>query len=269
MKRIFYTLIALFVTIVASAQERTIKVYEYDDKGNLISTPVFKSAKKVKVVFEENVLSVSGTTDGHDWVDLGLPSGILWATCNVGASKPEEYGDYFAWGEIEPKGQYDEYKWDTYKWCDGSATTITKYSDEVDNKKELDSEDDAATVKWGDNWCMPTIMQWDELLNPSNTEVEWTIVNGVSGQKVTSKKNGNILFLPATGYRHYRALDYVGSEGYYWSRDFRSEGGDSYAWQINFSSDAPVVTSDVPVSSYISSRHRYNGQSVRPVLVKK
>ena len=97
MKRIYFTLIALMATLVVSAQ--TIEVYEYNTDGSLKSVPAYTSTKKVKVIFKEIV---------HEYVDLGLPSGTLWATCNVGADKPEDFGDYFAWGETTPKDAYDE-----------------------------------------------------------------------------------------------------------------------------------------------------------------
>ncbi len=116
----------------------------------------------------------SGTIDGRDYVDLGLPSGTLWATCNVGASKPEEYGDYFAWGETTPKSTY---YWSTYKWCKGSETTMTKYCTRsdygyngfTDNLTELQPEDDAATANWGSVWKMPSYAQFSELFNSSYT----------------------------------------------------------------------------------------------------
>ena len=106
--------------------------------------------------------------DLHEWVDLGLPSGTLWATCNVGASNPEELGSYFAWGETATK---DFYEWSTYKWCNGSETTMTKYCTNsdygndgfVDNKTELDFEDDAAYVNWGPSWRIPSYEQFEEL----------------------------------------------------------------------------------------------------------
>ena len=113
-------------------------------------------------------VTVTQPIDNHEWVDLGLPSGTLWATCNVGANTPEEYGDYFAWGETEPK---DYYGWNTYKWCNGSRYTLTKYCTDssygyngfVDNKAELDPEDDAAYVNWGSSWRIPTTEQQCEL----------------------------------------------------------------------------------------------------------
>jgi len=153
----------------------------------------------------------------HDYVDLGLPSGTLWATCNVGATCPEDYGDYFAWGETEPKDNYD---WSTYKWCNGSSTTITKYCvysnyGTVDGKRELELEDDAAYVNWGSVWRLPSKEQIHELRDRGSWT--WTTRNGVEGQLVTGP-NGNTLFFPATGYRWKNSLDEVGSLGRYWSR---------------------------------------------------
>ena len=139
--------------------------------------------------------------DDHEWVDLGLPSGTLWATCNVGANAPEEFGDYFAWGETAPKDYYD---WDNYKWCNGNDSTLTKYCNDstygyngfVDNKVELDPEDDAAYVNWGPSWRMPTLNQTQELWQDCTWQ--WTQVNGVNGRLVTGP-NGNTLFMPAAG----------------------------------------------------------------------
>ena len=157
----------------------------------------------------------------HDYVDLGLPSGTLWATMNVGANSPEEYGDYFAWGETTPKSVYN---WSTYKWCNGSNDTMTKYCTNssygyngfVDNKTELDPEDDAAYVNWGSQWRMPSREQFQELIN--NCTSEWTTRNGVNGRLFTSKHNGASLFLPADGSREGNELSYAGSAGGYWSR---------------------------------------------------
>lgn len=158
--------------------------------------------------------------DEHEWVDLGLPSHTLWATCNVGASTPEEFGDYFAWGETAPK---DYYHWSTYKWCNGRYTTITKYCGNslygyngfVDNKTELEHEDDAAYINWGPSWCMPSMEQTRELCD--NCTWQWTQRNGVNGQLVTGP-NGNTIFLPATGGIWQELLNGEGTWGYYWSR---------------------------------------------------
>ena len=148
----------------------------------------------------------------NDWVDLGLPSGTLWATCNVGANSPEEYGDYFAWGETEPKV---DYSWSNYKWCNGSDNTLTKYCTSisfgyngfVDNKTELGPEDDAAFVNWGSSWRMPSSDQLEEL----ETKCTWTRTN--KGWLVRGP-NGNTLFWPAAGASFLPA----GTYGAYWTR---------------------------------------------------
>ena len=147
------------------------------------------------------------------YVDLGLPSGTLWATRNVGAGKPEDYGDYFAWGETEPK---ETYSWSTYKWCE-NQWSMTKYDptawwkyDEI----ELEPEDDAATVNWGPQWCMPTEGQMEELC--SSCTWQFTQRNGVNGSLATGP-NGNTLFFPAAGRRSNSSLNNAGSSGYYWS----------------------------------------------------
>ena len=177
--------------------------------------------------------------DTHEWVDLGLPSGTLWATCNLGANAPEDYGDYFAWGETVPKDFFAD--WGTYKWCHGSNTTMTKYCTDsyygyngfVDNKTELDPEDDAAYVNWGPMWRMPTKEQQDELWEKCTWT--WTMQNGVNGALV-SGPNGNTLFLPAAGSR-WLTLDHGGSSGRYWSRTL-SPYHDYYAWDLSFDSES-------------------------------
>ena len=153
--------------------------------------------------------------NGHEYVDLGLS--VKWATCNVGATKPEEYGDYFAWGETQPKDYYD---WSTYKWCNGSSTTLTKYCTSsrygtVDNKTTLELSDDAARTNWGGSWRMPTDAEITELHEQCTWT--WTSQNGVNGYEVTSKKNGKSIFLPAAGFLYETSLDHVGKTGCYWS----------------------------------------------------
>ena len=170
------------------------------------------------VVYYGDVVSFTtppkANTGEYEAVDLGLS--VRWATCNVGAESPEEYGDYFAWGETEEKTNY---AWSTYKWCNGSYNSLTKYCTDssfgtVDNKKVLDPEDDAATANWGGSWRMPTLDELEELCNKCSWK--WTLVNGVSGQKVTGP-NGNSIFLPAAGYRDGGGVYHRGSYGYYWS----------------------------------------------------
>ena len=149
----------------------------------------------------------------QDAVDLGLPSGTLWATCNVGASSPEESGDAFAWGETEPVGEYDwNNPWSNYKWCNGSSDTLTKYCTDsdygtVDNLTELEPEDDAAWVNWGPMWRMPNEEQFDEL--EESCTWKWSTKNGVEGRLITGP-NGNSIFLPAT------------EENAYWSRELNT-----------------------------------------------
>ena len=200
------------------------------------------------------------TVETHDYVDLGLPSGTLWATCNVGASKPEEYGDYYAWGETESKDYYD---WSTYKYCKGTDDTMTKYCTRscdgaVDNKTELEPSDDAATVNWGSGWQMPSREQCDELYNSSYTTTMWTTMNGVKGLKITSKSNGNSIFLPAADLRYGLSLGDAGSDGYYWSRSLDT-GYSGDACFLEFYSSKIYTYGD----------DRYVGRSVRPVRVKK
>ena len=159
--------------------------------------------------------------DEGDWVDLGLPSGTIWATRNVGASSPEDYGDYFAWGETEPK---DIYNWETYMWwreaVDPYMSGYTKYShylayyNSPDNKWELDPEDDAACVHYPGG-RLPSENQVIELCNSCTWQ--WTQYNGVDGMLVTGP-NGNTMFLPAAGSRWNSSLDNASSYGFYWSR---------------------------------------------------
>lgn len=184
-------------------------------------------------------------------VDLGLPSRLKWATCNVGASSPEEYGGYYAWGEIEEK---NDYSWSTYKWCNGSQYTLTKYCMDsnygtVDNKTVLDPEDDVAHVKWGGTWRMPTYAELDELLNYCTWT--WTTQNGVNGYKVTGY-NGNSIFLPAAGCRYEAEVYDRGRLGGYWSSLGDSRCG---ANGIYFRSDYYLWDGDEHCS----------GLSVRPV----
>ena len=203
--------------------------------------------------------SKSGTANGYAWVDLGLPSGTKWATMNVGADSPEEYGDYFAWGETTPKSTYN---WSTYKWCKGDDDTQTKYCTSssygtVDNKTILDLSDDAAYVNWGPSWRMPTRAEQDELRNTNYTTWTWTTQNGVNGYKVTSKTNGNSIFLPAAGYRGNSVLSNTGSYCYYWSSSLNmnnSNNADNLYFKLDF--------------VYSNNRERSYGQPVRPVLAE-
>ena len=192
----------------------------------------------------------------HEWVDLGLPSGTLWATCNIGADNPEEYGDYFAWGETAPK---EVYEWSTYKWIDRSNGKFTKYCIDskygtIDNNTELLSEDDAAYVNWGKNWRMPSLEQIRELINCCSWL--WTTRNGVNGQLVTGP-NGNTMFLPAAGNRQ-KLHHCDAGMGYYLSRTLKSD-------QPGFACGLYLG----PAGWLWGYGHREYGQTVRAVRVSQ
>ena len=189
----------------------------------------------------------------HGYVDLGLS--VKWATCNVGADSPEDYGDYFAWGETEPKSTYN---WSAYKWCQGDSDNLTKYCTHsyygtVDNKTQLDLSDDAAHVNWGGAWRMPTHDELTELIEGCSWT--WTTQNGVNGYKVTSKTNGNSIFLPAAGARDDSSLYNAGTYGYYWSSSLNTDYP-GRAGAVCFFSSLVEQSSDYP---------RYYGFSVRSV----
>ncbi len=192
-------------------------------------------------------------TNGHEYVDLGLPSGTFWATINVGATTPEGCGDYFAWGETTTKETYD---WSTYFDTNDGGNTFTKYNNNG-GKTVLAPEDDAAYVNWGGSWRMPTQAELQELID--NCTWTWTTQNGINGYKVTSNKAGytdKFIFLPTAGGRY--GSDYYngGSVGYYWSSSLNGYGS-SYAWYLRFSSGSHYLDNGF---------YRYLGQSVRPVL---
>lgn len=142
---------------------------------------------------------IGGSTDNVEYVDLGLPSGNLWATCNLGASSPEAYGDYYAWGEVEPK---QKYTYPNHKWYKEGAPSqgFTKYNNE-DGKLTLEDEDDAVIQKIGNGWRTPTLADFRELTNQKYTTIEKTTLNGVAGYQITSKKNGKSIFIPFAGFK--------------------------------------------------------------------
>lgn len=142
---------------------------------------------------------IGGSTDNVGYVDLGLPSGNLWATCNLGASSPEAYGDYYAWGEVEPK---QEYTYPNHKWYKEGTPSLgfTKYNNE-DGKLTLEDEDDAVIQKLGNGWRTPTLADFRELTNQKLTTIKKTTLNGVAGYQITSKKNKNSIFIPCAGFK--------------------------------------------------------------------
>ena len=207
----------------------------------------------------EKYFDAQTDSNGHEYVDLGLPSGTLWATCNIGATTPEECGNYYAWGETSTKDTYDR---TTYKYSKGDEDELTKYCNDsdfgnngfTDNLTELQRGDDPATANWCSGWQTPSDEQWEELL--ANTTNEWTTQNGVKGRLFTSKKNGKSLFLPAAGRRWDGELYDVGSDGFYWSSSLNTDYPEDFAWHLDFGSG------DYGMNGYYARNY---GFSVRPV----
>ena len=210
-----------------------VRAYATNEAGT-----VYGEVKSFKTLDEEPEETISGTENGHDYVDLGLPSGLKWATCNVGASSPEEYGGYYAWGETTTKIEYTE----------ENCLTFGKQMNDISGNTQYD----AATANWGGAWRMPT---YDEL-NELNTQCTWTWTtqDGVNGYKVEGP-NGNSIFLPAAGHRYGSSLYNAENFGYYWSST-PYENFDYDAYYLYFSS----------ASHDMSSNDRYYGRSVRPVF---
>ena len=233
-----------------------------------------------------SVVYYSGKDGGRSYVDLGLTSGTKWATCNVGATKPEEYGNYYAWGEVTTKETYGRYNYKYFK--DGDNWQITKYcaiSDYgyngfTDSKTALDLSDDAAYVNWGGKWRMPTQAQQDELINQcywvwtesyNNSNVKGYIVykakvSSDKGVKIYSSKTPSSsyslsdahIFMPAAGYCYGDYLSSTGAYGAYWSSSLYTDEPD-HSWSIDFESD--WINGN---EGYRASR--YYGQSVRAVF---
>ena len=207
--------------------------------GNTISIPVNQSGK-------------NGELNGHKYVDLGLPSGIKWATCNVGATNPEDYGNYYAWGETITNKNHN---WSSYRYCKDAHNKLTKYCSNADygnrgftdNITTLRANDDAATDNWGNGWRTPTKSEFEELKNKCNWE--WT----GKGYMVIGP-NGNSIFLPAAG-SDGTDFKYTFSHGLYWSSSLLS-GKPDYAWHVYFCSDGCSVHSNY---------YRCFGLSVRAV----
>lgn len=205
-------------------------------------------------------------SNGHQYVDLGLPSGTLWATCNVGALAPEEFGNYYAWGETATK---DVYSWETYEWCSGtvcnsSNNTLTKYCLEggygsLDNKTILELDDDVAHAKWGGDWRIPTEEEVLELLN--NCDSKWETVNGVKGRTFTGS-NGKSIFLPAAGTKE--KAEYYSGDGQYWTSSLGTSGGHSTnAKHMEFTKSSIEL-----FEGELYGTLRYYGLTVRPVITK-
>ncbi len=177
-------------------------------------------------------------------IDLGLPSGTKWCSCNVGASSPEDYGCYFAWGEMSEKSAYTR---DNYAFWDKSKREYINIGSDISG-----TEYDVAYVRMGGNWRMPTPEQQGELIDCCNWK--WTQLNGVDGQLVTGP-NGGQIFLPAAGYRWGVGLSYAGSRGLYWSSSLDPDD-DKYTYGLDFYSGKPI---------WRNGNYRYDSYTVRAV----
>lgn len=248
MKRYFFVALLLLAAGIQTAQAQSMMVRTSD--GRLVPFGV----EEVDSVFFTDANYVGG----HEYIDLGLPSGTLWASCNVGADTPEAYGELFAWGETTPPPVLDAYGWDTYSLCEGTMRTINKYNDN-DHMTWLKPSDDAA-CNWGSMWQMPSKEQFEELINPDYSLLEFVTQNGVVGLKVTSKINGNAIFLPAAGEYAYNGYEGAGMKGCYWSRT-RYAGEPWFAHLLLFQPRFDNI-----ISTY---GYRFCGQSVRPVRYKE
>lgn len=241
------------VTAIAKAEDGYTFIGWYKKSS---STPVspqpsysFKASENLDLIAK---FDKKQFVDGYEYIDLELPSGTLWATYNVGATLPEENGGYYAWGETEEKS---EYTWSTYKWCNGSNNTITKYCTgsihgTVDNKRVLEAEDDVAQTKWGGSWRIPTANEQQELID--NCIWNKGKLNGSEGFWATSKSNGKSIFLPAAGCKEGKENNYCGIFGYYWSG---ATDNNSAAECIRFYND----------HINIEGSERFIGHTVRPV----
>lgn len=216
----------------------------------------------------------TGQLNGHEWVDLGLPSGVKWATCNIGASCPEEYGDYFAWGDARIKGQYS---WETYKYYSGRARNrnlpkfllprikLSKYNSHsnngmVDNLNSLAASDDPANELWGSGWRLPRRADFEELQSLCKIEWEWNRDNKANGVTITGP-NGNSIFLPAAGV--YEDDLFLGTlardEGGYWSSNLAFDS--TKALTLRIYCLEPYLT----ISGLDEGYPRCYGLTIRPV----
>ena len=195
--------------------------------------------------------------NGHAYVDLGLPSGTLWATMNVGATSETDYGLYFAWGETQgyTDASTKAFSWSDYKWTEDGGSTMSKYN-ETDDKTVLDLEDDAVATNWGGEWHIPTQTQFQELLNTmyvTNTWVTNYQGSGINGCLFTSVNNGNILFVPAAGLADKGRMYGVNNSGIIQSSTRRNVNLDYFMY----------FTNDSVMMDY---GNRYKGCSVRGVV---
>ena len=231
MKKVFLVISIVFIAISFLAQD----VFYLYKKNSPATYFEISKVDSISLVHPKT----TAIRNGHQWVDLGLPSRVKWATCNVGADSPEGYGNYFSWGEISTKYNYN---WSYYKWNNGSSSTdMTKYCASnnygtKDDKKTLELSDDVVRSEWGSNWRMPTSKEIKELC----TECIWTWTSnyngtGVAGMIVSSKNYYNTphIFFPAAGYIDGTTKKEVGSVGKYWSSSL-------YFYSSSYSSNSAI-----------------------------
>lgn len=217
------------------------------------------ASSQTVVIRKTTYMRVKGTEIDHEWVDLGLS--VKWATCNIGATNPEDKGDYFAWGENVTKKDYDSDHYKHYNLFAKKKYVTDKGAGlvgngKVDGKTSLDPEDDAAHVKWGGKWRMPTKAEFEELRTECTWK--WTTVNGMYGYEITSNKPGYTncsIFLPASGYHDGKELSGKNTQGRYWSNTLDTSGSQSDAWFLFFKA------SDICLTSFFRS----SGLTIRPV----
>ncbi len=207
MKQILLAM-AFLLGFTVTAQEHTMKVYK---NGGVTHSILISDIDSVKI--ESNTTNI---INGHEYVDLGLS--VKWATCNVGATNPEDYGNYYAWGETTTKSTYTS----------SNSTTYGVSMSDISGNAEYD----AARANWGGTWRMPTKAEFSELI--TNCTWAWTTQNEVNGYKVTGP-NGNSIFLPAAGYRDGSSLGYAGSDGFYWSSTPGSYANNAYGLSFDSS----------------------------------
>ncbi len=247
MKKVIFSLVALCVGMCAMAQS-SIYVHE---KGGKCTAYLIENLDSIS--FSKGI--TTGTENGHTWVDLGLS--VKWATMNVGATSLEEPGNYYAWGEIITKDKYD---WSNHTHA-GSYDALTKYCNNssygaVDNKTTLEAADDAATQIWGGKWRMPTIEEWEELINNCTLTRTDNYENTGKCGYIVEGKNGNSIFIPATGFLEENSK-YGESSCYYWSSSLGVSD--------------PHKAQDVELKTNGCSKNEHDrvyGCPVRPVLSK-
>ena len=228
--------------------------------------------EEVIYIHGNNNKLADGQKNGHDYVDLGLPSGTKWSTMNIGASAPEDYGNYYAWGETETK---EDYSWNTYKYFFDNNGNYVPYDDkwrvESGELKDIGSniagtQYDVAHMKWGDSWKIPTSAQMDELQNKEYCEWIWTFLNGVEGYIITSKLNGKSMFLPACGVFYKTKQQHMNTDGYYWLSTSESSNT-FYADNLVFSSNSYEICHKSELFQDYNGRD--HGRAIRPVFTRK